>query len=37
VQRAAVRRLLAERDDVLLFADAPPEWGGWGATVVKLR
>ena len=37
VQRAAVRRLLAERDDVLRFEDAPPQWGGWGATIVTLK
>ena len=37
VQRAEVRRLLASRDDVALFTDAPPQWGGWGATIVKLK
>jgi DNA-nicking Smr family endonuclease len=37
VQRAEVRRLLAARDDVLEFGDADPRFGGWGATVVRLR
>ena len=36
-QRAAVRRLLAARDDVADFFDAPPERGGSGATVVVLK
>lgn len=37
VQRAIVRRVLAETEDVTRFADAPPTLGGWGATVVRLR
>jgi dsDNA-specific endonuclease/ATPase MutS2 len=37
VQRAVVRRLLAEAPGVDGFADAPPTRGGWGATVVRLR
>jgi len=37
VQRAEVRRLLASRDDVAAFADAPPGSGGWGATIVRLK
>lgn len=37
VQRAEIRRLLAGRDDVASFEDAPPESGGWGATVVVLH
>jgi len=37
VQRAEVRRLLASRDDVASFADAPPASGGWGATIVRLK
>lgn len=36
VQRAAVRRALAAMPDVVAFADAPAEAGGWGATVVTL-
>ena len=34
VQREIVRGLLARRADVADFFDAPPERGGWGATVV---
>ena len=37
VQRGEVRRLLASRDDVESFADAPPGAGGWGATIVRLK
>lgn len=37
VQRAVIRRVLGELPQVLAFADAPPERGGWGATVVRLR
>lgn len=37
VQRAAIRRLLLARDDVAAAFDAPPESGGWGATIVHLR
>jgi hypothetical protein len=37
VQREAVRRLLATLPIVLAFGDAPPERGGWGATMVRLR
>jgi DNA-nicking Smr family endonuclease len=36
VQRAVVRRLLAGAPNVVAFDDAPPERGGWGATVVTL-
>jgi len=36
VRRAEVRKLLAARDDVLEFFDAPPERGGSGATIVRL-
>jgi len=36
-QRAVVRGLLARHPAVAAFADAPPERGGWGATVVILR
>ena len=37
VQRAEVRRLLASRDDVASFEDAPPGSGEWGATIVRLK
>ena len=37
VRRAEVRRRLAQREDVLDFFDAPPERGGTGATIVRLR
>jgi len=36
-QRAIVRRLLAAHPLVADFADAPPDRGGWGATVAYLR
>jgi DNA-nicking Smr family endonuclease len=36
VRRAEVRRVLARLSEVATFADAPPERGGWGATVVEL-
>ena len=31
-----VRRLLQKNTMVLRFGDAPPEGGGWGATIVEL-
>jgi DNA-nicking Smr family endonuclease len=37
VQRASVQSLLARHPLVLSFADASPERGGWGATIVRLR
>lgn len=37
VQRETVRRVLAASPLVIVFADAPPDRGGWGATVVRLR
>lgn len=36
VQRETVRSILANTTFVQHFADAPPEAGGWGATVVHL-
>lgn len=35
-QRAIVRRILTGHPLVEDFADAPPDRGGWGATVVRL-
>ncbi len=35
-QREIVRALLARHPGVISFADAPPERGGWGATIVFL-
>ena len=37
VQRETVRSVLARTPFVEHFADAPPEAGGWGATVARLR
>lgn len=37
VQRRIVQSVLARHPLVVAFADAPPERGGWGATVVRLR
>ncbi len=36
-QRAVVRRLLTKHPDVVSFTDAPPQAGGWGATLVRLK
>ncbi len=36
VQRAVVHRLLARLPGIARFADAPPDSGGWGATLVEL-
>jgi dsDNA-specific endonuclease/ATPase MutS2 len=36
VQREAVRTVLARTPFVEHFADAPPEAGGWGATIARL-
>jgi DNA-nicking Smr family endonuclease len=37
VQRESVRTVLARHPLVMSFADAPPERGGWGATIVFLK
>lgn len=36
-QRTIVRSVLARLPGIEAFGDAPPERGGWGATVVRLR
>jgi len=36
VQREIVRTVLARTSFVLSYQDAPPEAGGWGATIVTL-
>jgi dsDNA-specific endonuclease/ATPase MutS2 len=36
-QRTIVRAVLGSHALVEAFADAPPDRGGWGATVVRLR
>jgi hypothetical protein len=37
VQREITRKILANTPFVIHFSDAPPEAGGWGATVVELQ
>jgi len=37
VQREMVRSILSRNDIVVEFGDAPPEFGGWGATVARLK
>jgi DNA-nicking Smr family endonuclease len=37
IQRRIVQSLLEKNPLVLSFRDAPPESGGWGATVVYLK
>jgi hypothetical protein len=37
VQRETVRSILARTAFVIDFKDAPPEAGGWGATVARLK
>jgi dsDNA-specific endonuclease/ATPase MutS2 len=36
VQREIVRKILQESPYVIVFRDAPPEAGGWGATIAEL-
>ena len=37
VQREITRKVLEQTPFVLQFRDAPPEAGGWGATIVELQ
>ena len=37
VQREMVRSILAKTKFVIGWTDAPPEAGGWGATIVRLK
>ena len=37
IQKRRVQKLLKENSVVVSFKDAPPEAGGWGATLVKLK
>ena len=37
IQKKQVHRILQKSPWVKSFKDAPPEAGGWGATVVELR
>jgi dsDNA-specific endonuclease/ATPase MutS2 len=36
IQKKQVRRILQKNPQVKSFKDAPPEAGGWGATLVEL-
>ena len=37
VQKKRVRELLAKNQAVASFQDAPPDAGGWGATLVEIK
>jgi len=37
IQKRQVHRILQKNPQVKSFSDAPPEAGGWGATLVKLK
>jgi len=36
IMKQRVRRILSHHGQVISFKDAPPEAGGWGATLVTL-
>jgi len=36
-QRRIVQSLLSQSPEVLSYRDAPPELGGWGAMLVRIR
>ena len=37
IQKRQVKRILQKNPKVKSFKDAPPDAGGWGATLVELR
>ena len=37
ILKKRVHRILTRNNDVSTFKDAPPEAGGWGATIVELK
>ena len=37
IQKRQVHRILQKSPQVKSFKDAPPEAGGWGATIVELK
>jgi len=37
IQKKQVQRILQKNPTVINFKDAPPEAGGWGATLVQLK
>ena len=37
VQKSIVHNLLKQNPTVISFQDAPAQFGGWGATIVKLK
>ena len=37
IQKARVQSILSKINHVVHYQDAPPEAGGWGATIVQLK